>query len=436
MATRSTLRLEPQGSVPIAKAPGSEPRIPGPLDEILHKACLLTNAHGGAIALAEDDALVCRATTGGTAPDLGSRVNCDSGISGECVRSGKTLYCEDAETDGRVDAAACRFLGVRSIVVLPLLLQGDVVGVFEVFCSRPGAFNDRQIRILESLVGSIVEAATDLVSARPRIVAPLHFRTLPMEPARQAEPAPEQAVMNRRLVLWVLLAAAVVFLLLVGYLWKRKQSVQPTISITSDAMTPAASPAPPSTQERAIDEPPPASRSDVRSQDKQDSYNPSTPAKISKDHKTAARGDLDSTTLTLKAPKDMVPPPTPQVAELPRVPADSRSELMATIMAVPVTLLPESQLLVSQGVTGRQLIRQINPVYPASAKAAQIEGDVVLSALIERDGRVQEVQVISGPQVFHTAATRAIKSWEYRPAYLNGKPIEWKSQITLKFRLH
>jgi len=87
------------------------------LDEVLQlvaeRALAITGADGVAIAWAEGDAIVCRASAGTIAPDAGIRLDPNSGFSGECLVSGRIVRCDDAETDARVDLLACRRLGVR-----------------------------------------------------------------------------------------------------------------------------------------------------------------------------------------------------------------------------------------------------------------------------------------------------------------------------------
>ena len=121
------------------------------LDLMLSKAQHITGATGAAVALVEGDDLVCRATLGETVPELGVRLNRQSGISGQCARLAKMLYCENAETDPQVNRSACQHLGVKAIVALPLVQRGVVVGVFDVFSSHAYAFSNRQIDALEAL---------------------------------------------------------------------------------------------------------------------------------------------------------------------------------------------------------------------------------------------------------------------------------------------
>jgi len=79
-----------------------------------------------------------------------------SGLSGACVQSKMWQRCDDTETDSRVDAEVCRDLGVRSILVFPVVRDSELLGVFEIFSPRPNAFTDREIQTLEALSRSIV----------------------------------------------------------------------------------------------------------------------------------------------------------------------------------------------------------------------------------------------------------------------------------------
>src|SRR5579862_4375383 len=91
------------------------------LNEIVEHARLATGATAAAIALARGDEIVCRATTGANAPDLGVKLDVDAGLSGACVQTKQWQRCDDTETDSRVDAEVCRDLGVRSILVYPVV---------------------------------------------------------------------------------------------------------------------------------------------------------------------------------------------------------------------------------------------------------------------------------------------------------------------------
>jgi GAF domain-containing protein len=103
-----------------------------------------TGASGAAIALAQGGRLVCRASMG-DAPDVGVALSVDTGITGACVRSARLLHCRDAGLDVRVDAAVCRNLGIRSILVTPILVDGAVLGIVEALSPHPNEFQPAHV---------------------------------------------------------------------------------------------------------------------------------------------------------------------------------------------------------------------------------------------------------------------------------------------------
>src|SRR5580693_1117603 len=145
------------------------------LNEIVEHARLATGATAAAIALARGDEIVCRATTGANAPDLGVQLNVHSGLSGACVQSKKWQRCDDTETDSRVNAEVCRGLGVRSILVFPVVKEDELLGVFEIFSPRPNAFSDREIQTLQALSRNIVNNVDRAVEASAAPALPSSF---------------------------------------------------------------------------------------------------------------------------------------------------------------------------------------------------------------------------------------------------------------------
>jgi TonB family protein len=121
------------------------------LNETVKQACWATGATDAFIVLELDGELVCRATTGTNAPELGERLNPEAGLSGACVKTRQMQRCEDAQSDPRADVEASRGLGISSVMILPLLRNNDLVGVFEVFSPRPSAFGQRDERALQEL---------------------------------------------------------------------------------------------------------------------------------------------------------------------------------------------------------------------------------------------------------------------------------------------
>ena len=90
---------------------------------------------------------------------------------------------------------------------------------------------------------------------------------------------------------------------------------------------------------------------------------------------------------------------------------------------------------VSQRVMAARLLTKVPPEYPAAAKDQRVQGEVLMAAVIDREGRVSSIQLISGHPLLAPAAIDAVKQWTYRPYLLNGEPIEIETQITVNFSL-
>ncbi|WP_263409562.1 energy transducer TonB [Terriglobus tenax] len=103
-----------------------------------------------------------------------------------------------------------------------------------------------------------------------------------------------------------------------------------------------------------------------------------------------------------------------------------------------VTVIPRPKPIVqrvSEGVTRGLLLKPITPLYPAIARAAGVQGNVVVSAVISKSGSVESLQVVSGPEMLRNAALEAIRAARYQPYLLNGEPTEVQTTITIHFTM-
>ncbi|MGE5503936.1 MAG: diguanylate cyclase domain-containing protein [Actinomycetota bacterium] len=125
---------------------------------VVERTLALIGADGAAIELAEADDMVYRAAAGSAATQIGLRLKRESSLSGLCVRTGDILRCDDSETDARVDREACRRVGLRSMIVMPLLHNGATVGALKAMSTRPGRFGEADMRLL-GLLSEMVGAA-------------------------------------------------------------------------------------------------------------------------------------------------------------------------------------------------------------------------------------------------------------------------------------
>ena len=166
----SSLHEELQGKKKeLARAGANAERIRGQvLQTIAERALAISGASGVAIALAEGRDIVCRGTAGDTAPPLGLKLDLRAGITAICFKTGTVVRCDDSDKDSRVDREACRSLGVRSVVAVPLRAQQNILGLIEAFEKESFAFTDGDIRELSLLAELTVEA---LHTDSPRAVA-------------------------------------------------------------------------------------------------------------------------------------------------------------------------------------------------------------------------------------------------------------------------
>lgn len=93
------------------------------------------------------------------------------------------------------------------------------------------------------------------------------------------------------------------------------------------------------------------------------------------------------------------------------------------------------RIAVSAAVSLGMLLKTVDPVYPVTAKSAGVQGVVVLQARISKTGDIEDLHVVSGPDVLQPAALGAVKQWKYRPYLLNGEPVEVLTTINVIFRL-
>ena len=354
------------------------------LGAIAEAAQTLTAATGAAVAMRREGVMICRGRSGMTAPSLGAQLSSNSGLSGDCLRTGKTLRCDDTEKDYRADPDACRRMGLRSIVAVPLNGQRGSIGILEVFSNRPSAFSDEHVEILDRLAGmaeaaGLREARTESPSTRhaelrsvQSVDEVLFGKTITV--GRGMVSRPSQKFWEAIAVLAVLLAGVVAW-----RIWPQAASGRSSAG------------------------------ADDLSVGTLLSWKPSAAhPRISKNHKK----------LTAKSnANDLVP-----------APLHSDTEKPGGGMASP------AQAQTSTSMTDGALLRKVQPVYPAQAIAQHLEGSVVLQATVAEDGKVQDVTVLSGDPLLARAATDAVRQWQYEPFHADGKPIQKQTEITIDFK--
>jgi TonB family protein len=414
------------------------------LGAIAEAAQALTLASGTALAMQRDGQVVCLGRSGETAPELGARLSIDSGISGECLRTGRTLRCDDTQKDYRADREVCRKMGLRSIAAVPLRGRHGIVGVLEAFSTRPGAFAEEHMNYLARLA-ELAETAharqatpqVSLVSETPethsRLAAVSNILLL-----RGRKVAAYLGEGKRRY--WVV-AATLALLLVSVAAWKTwdkpasaaatggqiAQSAAPAVTAAAVGaeLTWKPSPARPmnSNHSGATPEVQQSAKAEVPDalSDTQTSSVSSTKIQDLTAADTVKRAILtDSDSDTIEAP------------QLSASNLDNRK--IGTLFSVPVSL-PKFGPPISQGVTAGVLEHQVAPIYPRQALPLRIEGPVVLDATVSENGLLENVKVVSGHAVLAQAAIEAVRQWRYRPYLLNGKPVRMQTKITVNFKM-
>jgi TonB family protein len=414
------------------------------LNEIVEQACLATGATGAAIVLRRNGEMVCRASSGATAPDLGSLLDTSSGLSGECVRTLRTQRCDDVLTDARADVEASLRLGVRSVMVMPLLQGEELLGVFELFSSRACAFGDRDERTLEAIASraltSLERVAQPLppVEAAPVEAAPVE--ALPVEAPlvsekseiekseiQAASPENPEEVHDAAtgglgfvtLVLGVaVLACAVLLGVLVGRhlgVPRTKARLHPVAPPAAAVSTPAAANAPASA---------------------------SSSGKAEGAGEPARSGSASKPRVSTSVPPGglLVYENGKEIFRMPPTPGDSGAAGAGHEGGIqPASSLePEKNEPVVElppDVAESNLLHRVEPEYPEEARQQRIQGAVVLELHIGTDGTVEDVQLVSGPAQLAQAATAAVRQWRFKPRRQNGQAVRTQTRITLDFRL-
>jgi hypothetical protein len=163
MSARADSQL-PQVSPAATLAPAD--KLDRIFDILAERALQETGATSVAIGLLRDGGVICRAIAGLTITEIGDPINRKTGLTGLAIRRKMSQWCSDTESDARVDQEACRQLGVRSIIVVPVSVQDDVVGVFAIFSGNPDAFSLADLNTTKKL-SHWVSAAVEYVIVKP-----------------------------------------------------------------------------------------------------------------------------------------------------------------------------------------------------------------------------------------------------------------------------
>ena len=407
------------------------------LNAIVDQARLATGASGAAIALVKDGEMVCRATAGPTAPDLGVRLDTSAGLSGACVATGLVQLCGDTQVDPRVDPLASRQLGVRSILVFPLLESGEVLGVFEIFSPRPQAFGERDIHTLEALARRILNdrkrAAGHIAVADPVRDEPVaaHFEYPEQRPsppfaeeshstdfpagADFVESQPTRPVMRppqridplTAVLASLVIAAGVGLGLLIGWRSGAMSGLTGARKISPPTSTATQRPTKPQNPPASIN-PPAAPIESAVARNTQAHDEPALPVRSSK----PSTGGL----VVFENGKEVFR----------MLPANAEHRLDTRGQN---TQDPNKVATLDANDANARLIFRVEPEYPAGAIVASQE-PIVLDATIGTDGVVENVKPVSGDGALSNAAMAAVRQWHYQPLVVNGRNTSFQTRLS------
>jgi TonB family protein len=369
------------------------------LNEVVEQARNASRATGAAIALFRDGELVCRATSGENAPDLGVRVEAGSSLAGTCVSTGEIQQCRDTESDPRVNAEACRRLGVRSMLIAPLVDTEKVFGILQVFSSRADAFGKLEVSALQVLAGRVAEsnrearAGSITADAAPEKEEREEWRT---EETPQSSPAKshsfttayDEEPRRRGGEIWssilVLLVISVAVLLGLVIGWHR--AAKGTGGAHSAAWVPPVMTMTPESDE---------------------------------DRNSLTASDV----------------PTPAASKPAESPVIAPGGLLVTQNGKVIYRSPAAQATTVLTKRITEPIHRVEPEYPPAARAQHIQGSVVLDVQVLGNGSIGNIAVVSGNPVLADAALLAVKQWRYQPNVVGGRPVESQTRITIRFTL-
>jgi TonB family protein len=434
------------------------------LAAITSAARRLTGASGSAIAMWKDGVMVCRARSGETAPALGAELNAETGISGECLRTGEVQHCPDTEKNPLVNVEVCRALGLRSMVVLPIHGWRGINGILEVFGTEPAAFTEHHIALLAELAALAERARASQPHGASQVVAKVPDEKPPSGLLRASDRVRDVvlAIVGRqsRFVLGAIGVAAIVLVSLAIWLgWrgadqndsKARAAPQSSVAATVTARQahlpdndPVWKPNPGGETLYASNGKPTAgsvvkfaSKTDVidvnvggRKLEPGNSLSSAAVADValSNQNKSLEAG-ADANVPAALPEAESASPEAPPISSQP---ADSSvlNGVLGASVSVPALSVP-----VSQGVSGGRLLHEVKPIYPAQAQHMRIEGAVVVETVVREDGTVGDVKVVQGPPELAQAVVDAVKNWRYQPTLLDGRPTRIERKITINFRL-
>lgn len=413
------------------------------LADVTARAATMTGNGNAALAAQRGDALVTLVSHGVNAPSVGVPV-LPSSFAGQCFAQGKLLVCDNVANDPRVDANTCWAMGIGSMVAAPVIAQGRTLGVLAVFAQEPNAFSRSQLELVNTLAivaGELLSpdpanqsqstkqaqeqrpaASNDSESTKQKGAQPKVLKMPAPEPVPQFCVSTPEPAGHSRLLIGAIIVAVVAVIAVVSFVMRGHKSEAPATQATAStaASVPQSSfPAGTSTAAAApsAGEAPEKSSSSPQSKEKASPSETSAKPGTTQTASSAPRPQpmVIRSGVGNGAPQDVAPP-----------------VLQLTSGAAPISFsakpyVPNAPVA---AITPAVLVRKVSPAYPSSFSGS---GTVSLTATIQKDGTLTNVRATSGPPPLRQAAANALRQWQYKPALLNGKPVESSIDMQMNF---
>jgi TonB family protein len=412
------------------------------LDLVAERINSLRQVSGVAIALQQGPIMVCVASIG-TAPELGTAVRTEKGLSGECLRSAQTIYCQNTLADPRLNPELRRSLELGSILIIPIRRSRshfkDVIGVLEIFSSSIGAFSEHTRAVLESVADLVGFTACTAQEERrafisePTIADPPHIGAPPRMPetsiqAHDMEVGAKSPGMQLkeqthfRSLQSDMLACAIAVVAVMAVV------VCIFVVRPSSGKNPIKRPEP-----EHVNASLPAHEAVPNSTVLPDLQKGAVTA-----HATRSPGGAIASTdaaEALVAPKkaSLVSEPSEEGVE-PQ--ADNPVEqpypqLPIVVSATNVTLA--TPVVKAANTSGGRLLKQVKPDYPRIARNAAVAGSVELEATVNEHGDVIDVRTVRGSPFLRHSAEEAVRKWQYEPLLVDGTPQTRTVHVVIRF---
>ncbi len=375
------------------------------LHGIVEQARTASGATGAAIALNRDGKMVCRATTGENAPDLGVSVDAASGLTGICLKTGTVQHCMDIESDPGIDAETCRRLGVRSMLLIPLIDANLAFGVLQLFSSSANAFGGHDMETLLRLADRVAENRRVMLQSEKFAGTPDCVQTSLTDQLRPTRSDCE-ATVNKdvfqadsrvgktnepltAVLFFLVIIAAVSLGMVVGWSHGRRAATTPRVSAQLNPIS--------AERDRLGMKPSP------------------------QDQTSGSTGSLNLPSSFHNGAKSADSPVGGLVVT-------DNGKVIYRSAEDPAK--PSPKQFVSQRST-RELIHRVEPEYPQEARAQHIAGMVVLDLDIAEDGSIANAAIVSGDPLLASAAVQAARQWQYQPEPGGSS----RARVTLRFTL-